>query len=201
MLLLGHIGITLGVALAGNQIYHSWLKSAAKPSKEPEHGTQRKPNSESVKGMLDVRFWLLGSILPDVIDKPIGHYLFSQTFYNNGRIFSHTLLFFILLLGAGLCIGIAKKGMWLLALSFGVFMHLVLDSMWENPETLFWPVFGYGFPRSGDYDFLWSIFQELLHYYPSDYIPELIGLLIVGWFIWKLIRNKRIVSFLRKGYF
>jgi len=200
MLLFGHIGITLGVALSGNQIYNTRLKSRVKPSKEQESGIQSKPNSESVKGMFDVRFWLLGSILPDVIDKPIGHYLFRQAFYNNGYLFSHTLLFFILLLGAGLCIGIAKKRMWLLALSFGVFIHLVLDSMWEKPKTLFWPVFGYSFPRSGDYDFLWSIFQEFFHY-PSDYIPELIGISIVGWIIWKLIRNKQVVSFLRKGYF
>lgn len=115
MLLFGHIGITLGVALSGNQIYNSWLKSHVKPSKELESGTQSKPNPESVKGLFDIRFWLLGGILPDVIDKPIGHYLFSQAFGNNGRIFSHTLLFFILLLGAGLYIGIVKKecGYWL----------------------------------------------------------------------------------------
>ena len=49
---------------------------------------------------IDYRAVLVGSILPDIIDKPIGAYLFRSTFHNS-RIFAHTLLFSVLLMLMG----------------------------------------------------------------------------------------------------
>ena len=43
----------------------------------------------------DLAFVLLGSMLPDIIDKPLGTILFGTPAM--GRIFAHTLLFLLLL--------------------------------------------------------------------------------------------------------
>ncbi len=48
---------------------------------------------------IDVRLLMLGSILPDLIDKPLGHLIFPE---DNGRIFAHSLLFVILLVLIGI---------------------------------------------------------------------------------------------------
>ncbi len=48
------------------------------------------------KEKIDYRFLIVGAILPDLIDKPIGQYIFVSTF-SNGRIFGHTILFVLLL--------------------------------------------------------------------------------------------------------
>ncbi len=96
----------------------------------------------------------LGSILPDLIDKPLGHILLNSTI-DFGRIYAHSGLFFIAILALGIAYR-WKRGSWLLmALAAGVLSHLVLDSMWDLPVTLFYPFLG---------DFG-------LHYYPN-YIVE-----------------------------
>lgn len=83
----------------------------------------------------------VGAILPDLIDKPLGHLLLQSTL-DSGRIYTHTLLF----LGMVALAGVLYWKVWLtpllLALAAGVASHLVLDSMWTNPTTLFWPALG-----------------------------------------------------------
>jgi len=34
-------------------------------------------------------------------------------------------------------------------LAIGVLIHLFLDAMWADPETLWWPIFGWEFSASG----------------------------------------------------
>ncbi|WP_418888745.1 metal-dependent hydrolase [Methanothrix soehngenii] len=70
-------------------------------------------------------FLALGSILPDIIDKPLGLLLFGTP--NMGRTFAHTLLF-LLILGA---ISLRLRDIRLASLTWGVFIHLILDSMWS----------------------------------------------------------------------
>ena len=83
----------------------------------------------------------VGAILPDLIDKPLGHLLLQSTL-DSGRIYAHTLLF----LGMVGLAGMIYWKMWLtplmLAVAAGVASHLVLDSMWTNPTTLLWPALG-----------------------------------------------------------
>ncbi|MFC2010661.1 metal-dependent hydrolase [Chloroflexota bacterium] len=50
--------------------------------------------------------------------------------------FTHTLLFFILITLSGLWLYKWRSQTWLLVLSFGVFTHLLLDQMWSSPSTL-----------------------------------------------------------------
>jgi membrane-bound metal-dependent hydrolase YbcI (DUF457 family) len=93
----------------------------------------------------------LGSVLPDLIDKPLGHILLNGS-VDFGRIYAHSGLFLIALLVAALAYR-RRKGSWiLLALAAGTLSHLVLDSMWQMPVTVFYPLLGdFGLHHFPDY--------------------------------------------------
>jgi membrane-bound metal-dependent hydrolase YbcI (DUF457 family) len=83
----------------------------------------------------------VGSILPDLVDKPLGHILLSNTI-DFGRIYAHSGLFFISILVIGIVYH-RKKGSWIvMALAVGILSHLLLDSMWEMPVTILYPFLG-----------------------------------------------------------
>lgn len=234
MFIFGHIGITLGVALAGKlSLIYLQKRSRLKPGNIAEKDTraeEKKTISSSgrpdaadrvpspdfragsdyitgrgnnstlkrLEGFFDLRFWAIGSMLPDIIDKPVGHLFFRETFQNNGRIFSHTLVFLALLLIAGLLLNHFKNKMWVLALAGGTFMHLMLDSMWRNPQTFLWPSRGWAFPPYYGGDWLSNVFRALLHD-PGTFIPEIIGLLVLGITVLVLvIKRKSISSLIRR---
>ena len=48
-----------------------------------------------------IGFAALGALIPDLIDKPVGHILFAETL-DSGRLFGHGLLFVGILLAAGI---------------------------------------------------------------------------------------------------
>ncbi len=210
MLLLGHIGITLGTAVLLNSVC---TKTGLFPVKEPEVQSEISPEAPfapdnqrrnklswfgSLASNMDIRILIIGSILPDIIDKPVGQVFFVD-YFSSGRIFCHTLLFTVLIALVGLYLKIRWNKNWLLVLSFGSFMHLILDQMWASPVTLFWPVYGLTF-ESED---LTNWIKNILHSLITDrgmFIPELIGAAILTWFAAILIRRKKILAFLRHGY-
>jgi inner membrane protein len=183
MLILGHAGITLGAAtfVAGaanyNQPKASWFATLSR--------------------YLDIRFLLVGSLLPDIIDKPVGQYFFRETF-NNGRIFSHTLLFLVVIAAAGFYLLKRHRQVWMLSLAAGTMMHLVLDQIWNAPATLFWPFMGFTFAKIELTGYVSNIFRALLSD-PSVYIPEAVGLVILVWFAVLLVRRRDIGDFIRYG--
>ena len=183
MLLFGHAGITLGV---------SAVIAYAADEKRKESGW-----FVSLSRHIDIRWLVIGSLLPDIIDKPIGLYLFKDTF-DNGRIFSHTLLFLILISAVGFLLWKRYHWAWMLSLAAGTLMHLVLDESWWAPGTLFWPLFGLDFPRIELTDYLRNLF-EALFLVPKTTVSELIGLIIVIWFGLVLIRRKKVGNFLKYG--
>ncbi|MCQ8894419.1 MAG: metal-dependent hydrolase [Methanolinea sp.] len=86
-----------------------------------------------------------GSVLPDVIDKPLGLLLAGSMGF--GRIFSHTLLFVTLVLCAGVVVWMDSRNRAygdgiLIAAALGIFLHHVLDTLWDEPRTWFWPLYG-----------------------------------------------------------
>lgn len=125
---------------------------------------------DSLAKHVDIRFLLIGSLLPDIVDKPVGLLLFRETF-SNGRIFCHTLLFLGLLSLAGIYFYRRGGKTWLLALSFGTFTHLILDQMWRSPRTLLWPVYGFAFEKIDLTGWMSNIFYALLTD-PAVYVPE-----------------------------
>jgi inner membrane protein len=178
MLLFAHTGITLGAAtmiaaVANHREKKSWLASLSK--------------------YMDIRFLVIGSMLPDIIDKPIGHLFFS-----NGRIFSHTLLFLVLVTIIGVAVYQRTKNLWGLSLAVGVLAHLLLDSMWFAPHTLFWPLMGWGFDKEAIADY----FRFLFRLFMSERvvaIAEIIGFIITVWTGLLLVSKKQVTALLKTG--
>jgi membrane-bound metal-dependent hydrolase YbcI (DUF457 family) len=100
----------------------------------------------------------IGSLLPDLIDKPVGILLFHQTI-GYGRIYCHTLLFAILVIFIGIVVYSRYKstGIVIIALATGILSHQLLDTMWLETASWFWPVLGQFTGRSRS-DFFWNTF-------------------------------------------
>jgi hypothetical protein len=122
---------------------------------------------------------LIGSLLPDVIDKPLGHLFFPEVL-GNGRVFAHTLVFLALITILGLVVYRPAGKTRFLVLSFGTAAHLVLDQMWRNPRTLLWPAYGFAFERTDVTDWIPDILHALTTN-PGVYVPELVGAAILVW--------------------
>lgn len=92
------------------------------------------------------RRWLvaacaIGALIPDIIDKPLGH-LFLQGSLDFGRIYAHTLLFLAIVLIVGLALWKKRSSLVVLGVAAGMASHLVLDTMWDIPVTTFYPLLG-----------------------------------------------------------
>ena len=146
---------------------------------------------------LDIRLLLLGSILPDIIDKPIG-LLFLRDTLSSGRIYAHTLLFFVLITLAGFLIYMFQHKTWMLILSVGTLTHLMMDEIWTTRKTLFWPFLGLDFDRIEVTSWISNILEALRNY-PQVYIPEFIGFIILIWFGLMLIYRKQMLAFIKHG--
>lgn len=189
MLLLAHLGITAGTMIGLERVL-----SRIHPA-EPR--TPFPARTAAFLRKMDYRLLLLGAMLPDIIDKPVGVYLFHDTF-GSGRIFAHTLLFLLALAAIGTWRYRRSAGAGVLTLAAGTFMHLVLDGIWRSPETLFWPVFGLDFPEYETENFLREMLERLVHK-PSAYIPEFVGLAIGIAVTVRMLKGGRLVRFLKTG--
>ena len=146
---------------------------------------------------LDYRLVFLGSILPDLIDKPLGGLVFREAL-GSGRIYGHTLLFLLILFGAGIFFWSNYRKPWLLVLAGGVFFHQLLDGMWRVPQTMFWPALGWTFPKEAPEGWLLMWLKNLTTN-PSFYLPELIGLLILISFGIELVYRGKLRRFIKTG--
>ncbi|MGA9142028.1 MAG: metal-dependent hydrolase [Methanocella sp.] len=151
------------------------------------------------KEKIDYRFLIVGAILPDLIDKPIGQYIFVSTF-DNGRIFGHTILFVLLLTMIALYVERKYRFLGISVLALGALMHQTEDQMWMSPSTSLWPTMGWQFPKLGLQDYSGYILEKLFSD-PNAYVPEIIGLAIIAWFIFRfrLYRPDTIKAFLKTG--
>jgi hypothetical protein len=127
----------------------------------------------------DLAFLALGSMLPDIIDKPLGLVVYGTP--ADGRIFSHTLLFLLVLTALAFYL----KDVRLASVSAGVATHLVLDFMWQSPVILFWPLLG-NFPKApklGVLDYMQALLYGLRN--PMVFVPEMLGLLYLLYFAYE----------------
>jgi len=181
LLLLGHTGISLGLA---------WLLTRPKgPDKKRKRVVRA-----------DLRLILLGSMLPDLIDKPLGFLCWGLSM-GNGRTLAHTLLFFIILLLGGLFCALRKKRPGLLTLALASGAHLIFDKMWQYPVVFFWPAYGLKFPLHDKLDILSQIKKWLytLQTEPFVFLPEIAGGIILFLLFVRAVRNNELKVFWREG--
>lgn len=131
---------------------------------------------------VDVRFLLLGAILPDLIDLPIGTVLLADR-YSTGELWFHSLTVASLYMIAVLLL--TRRGRrrraWM-ALGIGWLFHLVLDGMWTSQEVFLWPFFGWEIP-AGEAPY-WPLAWERALSDPWRWVKGAIGL---GYLVWLYI--------------
>lgn len=97
---------------------------------------------------MDLRMLALGAILPDLIDTPVGLLFYdrlgSVRLVSHGLIVATTIMVVVVLTTRR---GRPRKR-WM-PLAIGIFLHILLDALWLDPETLWWPLFGWGFSPAG----------------------------------------------------
>lgn len=102
--------------------------------------------------LLRDRRWVIpcaiGSVLPDLVDKPLGLVIFSQSI-GDGRIFAHTLLAAVILEVIAFLVVIVWRTPVIAGIAAGVISHEVLDLMWREPKSWFYPAYG-AFSGYGD---------------------------------------------------
>jgi inner membrane protein len=206
MLFLAHSGIALGVAVTAAGILNPVATGAASGqeiSKSPVLRGLRQMNAFMARGLaglsrvVDIRLFVIASLLPDIIDKPLGLWLLPHTLAT-GRSYAHTLLFFLLILLVGTILLAIRRCTWLLLISAAVFIHLMLDAMWNTPITFYWPLYGASFPSEPTGDFIGRMLTELVNV-PAVWIGDLIGLLIMAWLLYLALVHNKLGLLLRTG--
>lgn len=103
---------------------------------------------------------LVGGILPDLIDKPLGHLLLASTL-DNGRLVAHSLGFLLVLLVAGSLLLRGRRPWLVPVIGLGVLSHQLLDAMWRDPPAWFYPLLGPFVPGHYPDYFLSGLLAEL----------------------------------------
>lgn len=147
---------------------------------------------------MDLRFLALGAIAPDLIDLPIGIAWWGSL--EAVRLTAHSLAFGTAVMVAVLVVtrrGPRRK-QWML-FAVGVLMHLFLDAMWNDPETLWWPFLGSTFTTTGFPTYA-GYLQDLLAN-PVMWAGELVGVVYLVWMARRIGLGDPDVrrSFLRTG--
>lgn len=98
---------------------------------------------EKILGTLkiDYRLLLAASLLPDLIDKPLGYILSTDHSFGT-RSLGHSLFFLLYILSIGLFQWYKHEKTCFLILFIGSVVHDTLDRMWYYPKTLLWPFAG-----------------------------------------------------------
>jgi inner membrane protein len=208
MFIFGHVGITIGAATAVNaavfklQCAHKKQQTeylntlTANKIRGKKVSISTRLGLDSLSRFLDIRLLMIGALVPDIIDKPLSFFGFGS-----GRSITHTLIIFLIVLLIALFLYASKKKTGLLAISFGIFTHLILDSMWATPQTLFWPFQGWAFPAAhqkigfGQIGVWWNTLLTN----PRLDVSESIGFLIVAIFIGILVYESKFKKFVITG--
>ncbi len=137
----------------------------------------------------DLRFVVLLTLLADIIDKPLGLIIFSETI-NNGRVWFHSLAV-NLALSAVLLLW-RKPLVYVLAL----WLHQLCDRMWMRPWVALWPLTGaFGYRALPLDQWVYSVLN------PYNVISDVLGLAVLVVFAryYDLLRWERFKTFLATG--
>ena len=174
MFVFGHIGITLGIVYSAAYSLGRLF---------PEKNFQ-----------IDYRWVALGSLFPDMIDKPLGRIVLTETI-GSGRIFAHTLLFGILLALTGYFLYRRTADQKPPVFAGASLCHILEDQLWKSPEVLFWPLLGWSFPRDqihgNFFEYLAVVFSHAYDpAYTGVFTSEIIGFCITLTFAGSYARKK-----------
>ena len=192
MYLLAHTGITLGAAYAVDKAVN------CRPAGDRPADSTGAAHAAREPLRVDYRFIVLGALLPDIIDKPLGLILLPGILAN-GRTFLHTLLFLTLTVLAALLIYRQRRGMWGIYIAFGVLAHFIMDAIWTDPVTFYWPFLGPFQTHPGISAWILQSWIQSLIEEPRLYIPEIAGFLILLFFTARLIVQKHVKAFIQQG--
>jgi membrane-bound metal-dependent hydrolase YbcI (DUF457 family) len=133
---------------------------------------------------VDYRLVMLGAVLPDLVDGPLG-----------GARFLHTLLASVVLLLAVMLVTRRRRALRrrLLAIPIGTFLHLLLDAMWARSKVFWWPFLGRHLGGRGLPSFERPLGLLI--------IEEVAGLVLLIWLVRRFRLNEpaRRTTFLRTG--
>lgn len=110
---------------------------------------------------------MTGALLPDLIDKPIGHLLLGGTL-DNGRLLSHSLGFLVAVFAIGCLLSRRSHPLQGPVLALGVLSHQYLDAMWCDPTAWFYPFLGSFVPGQYPDYFLHGLISEISS--PAEWI-------------------------------
>jgi hypothetical protein len=102
----------------------------------------------------------LGAILPDLIDKPLGHLLLNETL-DNGRIFFHGLFAIGVFVAGSIAARRTRYSILFAALAVGILSHQLLDAMWLDPVSWYFPLLGPYIPGQYPDYLISSIWREI----------------------------------------
>ena len=130
---------------------------------------------------VDVRFLLVGALIPDLIDLPIGTVLLADR-YSTGELWFHSLLLpTVYMAGVLVLTRRGRRRRAFMAFGIGWLFHLLLDGMWVNDQVFLWPFAGWEIPP-GEAPF-WPLAWERALHDPWRWVKEGIGLAYLVW-IW-----------------
>lgn len=185
MLFAGHIGLTLAAAK-----YAPLAIRDVNRRIRPPHGihTFRPSWAE----WIDDRALIIGSLLPDIVDKPLALFIAPTLVGHSLRNYGHTLVFALVLLAITVTLSAWTKRRWPVVLGLASAGHLVLDLMWFSHRILLWPFSVSTFsPRSIHQ---WGPDPDILYLG-----AEALGSLVIAWVGLRLIVNRNVGRWLLTG--
>ena len=128
---------------------------------------------------VDVRFLLVGAILPDLVDLPVGTLILADR-YSTGELWLHSLL--VPTIYMSIVLLATRRGRrrraWM-AVGIGWLLHLLLDGMWTSRDLFLWPFFGVEIP-SGETPF-WPMAWDRAMSDSWRWAKEAVGLGYLAW--------------------
>lgn len=133
---------------------------------------------------VDVRFLILGALVPDLVDMPIGTLILSDR-YSTSELWAHSLVAASAFMAAVLIA--TRRGRrrraWM-ALGVGWLFHLLLDGMWLNEDVFFWPILGWDLPTAPSAFWPEALQRALAD--PWRWALEALGALYL-WWLWRAL--------------
>ena len=108
-----------------------------------------------------------GSVLPDLVDKPLGHLIMNESL-DNGRLLFHGLMMVGIILVVALALRRTRYSVLFAGLALGMISHQLLDAMWLDPVAWFFPLMGPYVPAHYPDFFVHGLWAELTS--PTEWI-------------------------------